>query len=147
MAKVINIPVSRLSVVEVVKEINKKVSGYNVSGIFFHPTSLFKGNLEIILDEPRTIEVEKIVEKEVIKEVPLKVVHQVKKQRGATSQYRGVAKKGDKYYAMIQRHGKKYWCGSYTSELEAAEAYDRKAIELLGKGAILNFEPGEKLVH
>lgn len=40
---------------------------------------------------------------------------------------------------MIQRNGKKYWLGSYTSEMEAAEAYDRKAIELLGKGAILNF--------
>lgn len=146
MTRVLNIPVSRLSVAQVVQEINKHTDGRNVKGIFFNPTSLLKGNLEIYLDEPRVIEVEKIVEveKEVIKEIPLKVINQVKKQRGASSQYRGVAKKGDRYYAMIQRNGKKYWLGSYTSELEAAEAYDKKAIELLGKGAILNF-PQEEL--
>ena len=63
----------------------------------------------------------------------------IKKQRGATSQYRGVCKKGHKWYAMIQHDGKKHWCGSYFHEMEAAEAYDRKAFELKGIEAILNF--------
>ena len=144
MTKVLNIPVSRLSVAQVVQEINKHTDGHNVKGIFFNPTSLLKGNLEIYVDEPRVIETVVEVEKEVIKEVPLKIINQVKKQRGASSQYRGVTKKGNHYYSMIQRNGKKYWLGSYTSELEAAEVYDKKAIELLGKGAILNF-PQEEL--
>lgn len=143
MTKTVNIPVSRLSVAQAIKEINKHVEGRNVQGVFFNPTSLLKGTLEIHTEEPRTVEIEKIVEKlvevEVEKEVPLKIVNQVKKQRGATSQYRGVSKKGDRYYAMIQHAGKRHWCGSYLSEMAAAEAYDKKAKELLGDNAVLNF--------
>ena len=141
MTKTVNIPVSRLSVAQVIREINKHVEGRNVKGVFFNPTSLLKGTLEIHTTEPKTVTVNKTVEveKEVIKEVPLKIVNQVKKQRGATSQYRGVCKKGGRYYAMIQHAGKKHWCGSHLSEMAAAEAYDKKAIELLGTNAVLNF--------
>ena len=141
MTQVLNIMVSRLSVAQVVQEINKHTDGRHVKGIFFNPTSLLKGNIEIYVDEPRVIEVEKVVEveKEVIKEVPLKIINQVKKQRGATSQYRGVCKKDGRYYAMIQHKGKKHWCGSHLTEMAAAEAYDKKAIELLGSNAVLNF--------
>ncbi|MCT6924599.1 hypothetical protein [Metasolibacillus sp.] len=140
MNEVITIPVSRFkSLDNIIAEINKSVDGKTVKGIFLNRTSLLKGEIEIITSPPQIVEVEKVVEKEVIKEVPLKVINQVKKQRGATSQYRGVAKKGNHYYAMIQVNGKKHWCGSYLHESAAAEAYDKKAYELLGDKAILNF--------
>ena len=143
MIKKVNIPVSRLSVASVIQEINKHAAGRNVEGIFFNPTSLLKGTLEIYTAEPTIIEKPVIQEievpVEVIKEVPLKIVNQVKKQRGASSQYRGVCKKSSRWYAMIQVDKKKHWCGSYLSEMQAAEAYDKKAIELLGNDAVLNF--------
>jgi len=143
MVKTVNIPVSRLSVAQVIKEINKHVEGRNVQGIFFNPTSLLKGTLEIHTTAPTVVEKPVIQEVEVpvevIKEVPLKIVNQVKKQRGASSQYRGVCKKGSRWYAMIQVDKKKHWCGSYLSEMTAAEAYEKKAYELLGDKAVLNF--------
>lgn len=152
MIKTVNIPVSKFSVAQVIKEINRHIAGCNVEGIFFNPTSLTKGTIDIYTAEPIVIEkpviheVEKLVEVpvEVIKEVPLKIVNQVKKQRGASSQYRGVSKKGNRWYAMIQVDKKKHWCGSYLSEVAAAEAYDRKAIELSGNNAVLNFPEGVK---
>ena len=139
MIKTVNIPVSKFSVASVIQEINKHVAGRNVEGIFFNPTSLLKGTLEIYTADPTKIEVPIIQQVEVIKEVPLKIVNQVKKQRGASSQYRGVCKKGNRWYAAIQVDGKKYPCGYHLSEMEAAEAYDKKAIELLGDDAVLNF--------
>ena len=143
MIKTVNIPVSKFSVASVIQEINKHVAGRNVEGIFFNPTSLLKGTLEIHTTAPTVVEkpvIQKVeVPVEVIKEVPLKIVNQVKKQRGASSQYRGVCKKGSRWYAMIQVDGKKHWCGSYFHEVLAAEAYDKKAIELLGTNAVLNF--------
>jgi len=147
MIKTVNIPVNKFSVATVIQEINKHVAGRNVEGIFFNPTSLLKGTLEIYTAEPTVVEkpvvkeIEKLVEVpvEVIKEVPLKIVNQVKKQRGASSQYRGVCKKGSKWYAMIQVDKKKHWCGSYSHEMAAAEAYDKKAYELLGDKAVFNF--------
>ncbi|WP_107842020.1 hypothetical protein [Metasolibacillus meyeri] len=138
--KGVNIPISRFQSLEsIVAEINQAAEGKTIEGIFLNRTSLLKGEIDIVFSPPQIVEVEKVVEKEVIKEVPLKVINQVKKQRGATSQYRGVTKKGNRYYAMIQVDGKKHWCESYFHEILAAEAYDKKAYELLGDKAILNF--------
>ena len=144
MNGVIKIPVGRFNSLDnIVAEINKRVDGKTLGGIFYRQTSLLKGEIEIIVSPPQIVEVpvylDKVVEKVVEKEVPLKVINQVKKQRGATSQYRGVAKKAGRYYAMIQVDGKKYWCGSHLHEVAAAEAYDQKAYELLGDKAVLNF--------
>lgn len=144
MAKTVHIPVSKFSGSQVVEIIKKHVVGRNLKDINFNSTNLLKGTVEIQTEDPQTIEIEKIVEKlvevpvekEVVKEVPLKIVNQVKKKRGATSQYRGVCKKGSKWYSMIQVKGEKHWCGSYFHEIDAAEAYDKKAVELLGEDAI-----------
>ncbi len=64
------------------------------------------------------------------------------------SKYRGVTislNRDKKYRAITYYRGIKYDCGSFYSEEEAARAYDKKAIELLGDKAKLNF-PNEVLV-
>ena len=56
--------------------------------------------------------------------------------------FKGTAKvtKSNKYQARIRYEGKLIYLGSYNTEEEAAHAYDRKAIELFGELANLNFK-------
>lgn len=62
--------------------------------------------------------------------------------RGGTSRFVGVWRRGNRWYAEIRHRGKVYRLGSYTDEVEAAKARDRKAVELHGVYAYLNF-PGD----
>jgi hypothetical protein len=61
--------------------------------------------------------------------------------RGKKSRYKGVRldEETGKWWAEIVHKGVKYWLGTYDSEVEAARAYDRKAVELQGVYARLNF--------
>jgi len=67
--------------------------------------------------------------------------------RGKTRQnstgYKGVYKTGDSmlnpYNAKIQKDKKVYCLGHYKTAEEAARVYDKKAIELFGEFAVLNF--------
>ncbi len=61
--------------------------------------------------------------------------------RGGRSQYKGVRydKRRNKWIAEITCQGKKYYLGSFTTEIEAARAYDTRARELFGPYARLNF--------
>ena len=63
------------------------------------------------------------------------------KQRGRSSRFRGVSysKACGKWGATIGFEGKSIWLGYFTDEEEAARAYDRKAVELFGESARLNF--------
>lgn len=68
-----------------------------------------------------------------------------KKRRNArTSSYKGVHKSNRPEYtkkpwiAQIQVNGKKKNLGYYTTELEAAEAYNKAATETFGEFAVLN---------
>ena len=63
------------------------------------------------------------------------------KQRGTSSRFRGVSYSKDhrKWSATIWFEGKSIHLGHFTEEVEAAKAYDRKAVELLGEFARLNF--------
>lgn len=59
---------------------------------------------------------------------------------GCASRYKGVAPVGNgKYGAQIGHQGKVLWLGTFADEIEAAQAYDRKAYELNGEFAYLNF--------
>jgi len=49
------------------------------------------------------------------------------------------------WVAQIQSHGKKIYLGSYATAEEAARVYDRKAIELHGEFAVLNFHKEDYL--
>lgn len=64
------------------------------------------------------------------------------KSAGKTSAYKGVSKRANgTYEAYIQEDGKKKHIGYYQSELAAAAAYDKKALERFGAFALINFPP------
>ena len=60
-------------------------------------------------------------------------------KEGKKSKYRGVFPRGSKWQAAFQYDGKSYYLGLFDSEVEAAMARDRKAIETAGEYAMLNF--------
>ncbi len=64
-----------------------------------------------------------------------------RKVRGGTSQFKGVAweTRSGKWVAAIKYRGRKITLGYFDDEVEAAQAYDAKAIELFGEFACLNF--------
>jgi hypothetical protein len=55
------------------------------------------------------------------------------------SQYIGVYRKGNKWWAAVAHKGKQHRVGTFADEVEAAKARDRKAVELFGEFARLNF--------
>ena len=63
------------------------------------------------------------------------------KKRGGTSEYKGVFwhKKDKRWYAQIHPDYTGIHLGSFQEEVDAAKAYDAKAIELYGEFAYLNF--------
>ncbi len=68
-------------------------------------------------------------------------VHNLSKAAHGSSIYKGVFRiKGtDKWAAKICHQGHRYWLGTFDEEAQAARAYDRKAVELFGEYARLNF--------
>ena len=59
--------------------------------------------------------------------------------KNATSQYKGVQLFKGKWRARIGHNGVRLYLGKFPSEIEAAKAYDEKALELFGAFARLNF--------
>lgn len=61
--------------------------------------------------------------------------------RGGSSIYRGVRwfRRDENWHARIKKNGIEYHLGYFDSEIEAARAYDRKAIEFYSEFATLNF--------
>ena len=64
-----------------------------------------------------------------------------RKKMVAASAFKGITfhRQSKKWRSQISFAGKQIYVGSYPTELEAAKAYDKKAIELHGDKAILNF--------
>lgn len=54
------------------------------------------------------------------------------------SKYRGVYKKRNRFVANCFSEGKRFYCGSYGTEEEAAIAYNQKMFELFGEDAYQN---------
>ena len=67
--------------------------------------------------------------------------HNSSKKKNATSDFYGVSydKNRSKYTATVSKNGKCYNLGRFATEEEAAKVRDKKAIELYGKYAQLNF--------
>lgn len=62
-----------------------------------------------------------------------------RRPRGGSSRFVGVTRRGNRWGAQIAHRGRHYSLGSYATEIEAAKARDRKAVELHGVCAYLNF--------
>lgn len=65
--------------------------------------------------------------------------HNSTKRANTSSRFKGVDRDRKKWRARICINGEKIWIGRYKSEFEAAEAYDKKAVEHFGEFANLNF--------
>jgi hypothetical protein len=63
--------------------------------------------------------------------------------KGTSSRYKGVCwkKKEKKWVANVQPNNKRYFLGYFDNEIDAAKAYDKKAAEVFGEFACLNFPP------
>jgi group I intron endonuclease len=66
----------------------------------------------------------------------------VKKRKNSSSKYIGVSyfERTGKYVAKINYRRKSYYLGYFVLEIEAAHAYDMKALELYGPNAKVNFK-------
>ncbi|MER1957899.1 MAG: hypothetical protein ABS942_10990 [Solibacillus sp.] len=127
MTQHINIPVSRLGLEKAVHKLNEVVEGKHVKGIFFNATSLAKGVIEVLIDEPQT-------------EIEIRRVVASVAQHTKTSKYIGVyLPKGSKRWRWQIRVNGQVENGRCDTEIEAARAYDAASLRLRGKGAILNF--------
>lgn len=71
------------------------------------------------------------------------LVRNTKKIKNSTG-YRGVVKQGRKYYSYIYVNRKAIPLGSFETAEEAAEAYNKKSIELFGETNSLNKLPTKK---
>ena len=58
---------------------------------------------------------------------------------GGTSKYKGVSKVGNRWRSYIWKNYKRTHLGYFSSEEDAAKAYDKAAIKLIGDFAYLNF--------
>lgn len=67
------------------------------------------------------------------------IVLQGRKRKGGKNKYVGVYKRGLKWNTYIWFDGKQIHVGLFYTAEEAAMAYDKKALELYGKSARLNF--------
>ncbi len=63
-----------------------------------------------------------------------------KRKKNATSEYVGVSfdKKNNRWKSQFEYMGKKYWLGRFTAEIDAAKAYNLKAIQICGSETKLN---------
>jgi len=61
------------------------------------------------------------------------------KRAGAVSRFKGVTWRRGKWFVKIVRRGVLMYSASFDDEVEAARAYDRKAVECFGLFACLNF--------
>jgi hypothetical protein len=61
--------------------------------------------------------------------------------KGRSSRYKGVCRDKDKkkWVVYVRHKGKDHYIGRFDAEIDAARAYDRKAFEVFGEYAWLNF--------
>lgn len=68
-----------------------------------------------------------------------------KPNSGLLSKFKGVRPRENGFEANVSTEGKTYYVGTFSSEIEAAIAYNQKATKLFGEYAMLNEIPKEYL--
>ena len=121
---------------EKAKELYKEFARLNVIG---------ESSVKPKLKAPE-INIENIKEKlkdhkDIVNEIKSAAV--LKDQRERINKYRGVTKTYNQFAAAIQKDKKEYYLGVYSTEDDAARAYNMKAKELFGDQAKLNPIEGE----
>lgn len=110
-------------IISIHREIMKNPEGVYVDHINGNPSDNRKSNLRLVTHQQNSINRKKTTKKK-------------------TSQYKGVCyiKKCTKrpWLACIKTNGKSIHLGYFSTEKEAAEAYNKKALELFGEFASLN---------
>lgn len=74
------------------------------------------------------------------REVYLSLANRPRKQNAA-SQYRGVSKTTNPnrpFRAALKHKGQHHYLGTYKTEREAAEAYNKAALSIVGEYAVIN---------
>lgn len=68
-------------------------------------------------------------------------IRKLKRNRGTSSEFKGVSycKRRQKWKAYLRANRHDVWLGYHVTELDAARAYDRSAVEHFGAFARLNF--------
>jgi hypothetical protein len=71
---------------------------------------------------------------------PAENQHNHAKRTGSYSQFKGVGyhKDRDRYYACFKHNGQRMWLGLFDDEVDAARAYDHRAVECCGPFARVN---------
>jgi len=72
-------------------------------------------------------------------------MNNAKTKNRTSSKYKGVHKKGSSFVASIGHNRTTLYLGSFKTEEEAAKVYDKKAKELFGEFANLNFPSVKEL--
>lgn len=60
------------------------------------------------------------------------------RKKTKNSRYRGVYKNSKGWFSIITNHGEREKYGPFTNEMEAAQNYDKKAVEYFGDNAAIN---------
>lgn len=131
-----------------VKDMVWRVSarGYVETTLYWAPYKLNVKLHRLIMSPPDHLVIDHINSNKLDnRRINLRICTQAENNRNAsfrkdksTSKYKGVHCERGRWKAQIQLNKKKYTLGTFDTELEAAKAYNCKAVELHGKFALLN---------
>lgn len=109
------------------------------NGGSYEVTDIIKEKLSLLHSGKNSINYGKKFDVET--KVKMSLSHQGIKRKNSTSIYMGVSynKKTTRWTSCIWKDKKRYGCGIFSDEIEAAKAYDKKVLEIYGKDAKLNF--------
>lgn len=94
------------------------------------------GEIAEVLAKPLMVLIDMVEEETLNVELNESEFLQEQDYNGVTTIHRS---NGLKYRAKLKFNGREFCLGFYTNPYDAAQAYDKKAYELLGKRARLNF--------
>lgn len=67
-------------------------------------------------------------------------LYNLKLRKSSKYGYKGISLRKNKWIVQLKKNNKYFYCGLFDDKIEAAKAYDKKAKELFGTFANLNFK-------